>query len=341
MTLFHEIYGTYFRIAARVLENESITEKALREIVSEEGFRDSVLFVPQRLIPQDDGSDWGLLRKIADGKFTRVTKNAPEMPLTLLQKRWLKAKLSDPKMQLFLDDETLRALHDKLKEIKPLWEPEMFRSNDRFSDGDNFADSDYRLQFRKIVRAIRRGEVLFIRFTSGHGQRLAQRFLPLALEYSGKNDKFRLYCRGVRGDRLSGGGIVNLGRIETLSEAGVLMREWQAAEQFFALRRCKTPVTVRVTPERNGVERFFMEFSAYEKHTERDLESGCCTVQLWYDRQDETELLIRLLSFGPVLEILSPEDFREQAAERVRKQYKLLDAQGIFERQISQQSDGK
>ena len=47
-------------------------------------------------------------------------------------------------------------------------------------------------------------------------------------------------------------------------------------------------------------------------------------MQLWYDKQDETELLIQLLSFGPVLEILGPPAFRAQAAERVARQYALL-----------------
>ena len=90
--LFHEMYGAYFRIAAKVLQEEEISEQALREIVVQEGFRDSVLFVPQKLLPQKDGSDWGLLRRNASGTSRRLTKHAPEMPLTLLQKRWLPRK---------------------------------------------------------------------------------------------------------------------------------------------------------------------------------------------------------------------------------------------------------
>ena len=67
-----------------------------------------------------------------------------------------------------------------------------------------------------------------------------------------------------------------------------------------------------------------MEFAAYEKHTVRDLETGEYTVELWYDESDETELLIQLLSFGPVIEILGPSRLRGLAKERVSRQYKLL-----------------
>ncbi|WP_072947740.1 WYL domain-containing protein [Ruminococcus flavefaciens] len=56
----------------------------------------------------------------------------------------------------------------------------------------------------------------------------------------------------------------------------------------------------------------------------RDLETGQYTVELWYDEQDETELLIMLLSFGPVIEILGPDNLRSQAKERLEKQYRLL-----------------
>ena len=59
--LFSEIYGTYFRIAAKLLARGVTDEKTVREIVGSDGFRDSALFLPQKLIP--DGEDWGLFRR--------------------------------------------------------------------------------------------------------------------------------------------------------------------------------------------------------------------------------------------------------------------------------------
>ncbi len=67
-----------------------------------------------------------------------------------------------------------------------------------------------------------------------------------------------------------------------------------------------------------------MEFAAYEKRTEREEGSDTVTVRLWYDKKDETDLLIRLLSYGPVLEIADPPDIRAKAADRVRRQYRML-----------------
>jgi predicted DNA-binding transcriptional regulator YafY len=81
---------------------------------------------------------------------------------------------------------------------------------------------------------------------------------------------------------------------------------------------------IRVTDERRGFERFMNEFASLEKHTETNTETGEHIVKLWYDKNDETELLIQLLSFGPVIEILSPPPLREKARERISRQFALL-----------------
>ena len=108
-------------------------------------------------------------------------------------------------------------------------------------------------------------------------------------------------------------------------DTGRVFRTSVSIDDFFSSRKCSTPAIIKVTTARNGVERFMLEFASYEKHTVRDLETGQYTVELWYDEQDETELLIRLLSFGPIIEILGPQRLREQAYKRIKKQAELLE----------------
>lgn len=324
MSIFHEMYGVYFRIVGKLLEQNRLTEQEVRRLIQKEGFRDSVLFLPQKLLPQKDGSDWGLFCRTEDGALVPVTKHRPPHILTKLQKRWLRAIVDDPRIALFLTEKERLTLREKLSESEPLFRPEQLRYTDQFSDGDFYADTDYQHRFRQILAAIRKQEVLQVSYQSGHGRRLYLRCVPLKLEYSEKNNKFRVYCMELRGKRSAGSLILNLGRIRSVKNTGELREKPIPAEKYFRKLRCKEPAVVRVLPERNGVERFLMEFAPYEKRTERNTETGCCTVQLWYDRKDETELLIRLLSFGPVLEILGPPALRHKAAERVRLQCELL-----------------
>ncbi|MCQ2407781.1 MAG: WYL domain-containing protein [Oscillospiraceae bacterium] len=324
MTIFHEIYGAYYRITARLLRRGRMTRQDITDAIAQDGFRDSMLFLPQKLIPQPDGSDWGLLHETADGTFEPVTKHLPEHPLTLLQRRWLRAKLADPKIRLFLTDEQYDALEAALAETPPLFRPDQFRCPDQFADGDCMTDPKYRAVFRIALHALRNGTAILLAYRTAHGAVQRHCCLPVAMEYSQKNDKFRLYCRRIRRGKLTGSTVFNLGRIISIRMLRETPENAQTRARFFESLRCAEPVTVRVTDERSGLARFLMEFAAYEKHTERDTETGSCTVQIWYNRSDETELLIQLLSFGPVLEILSPPDFRQKAAERVAAQYALL-----------------
>lgn len=318
INIFSEMYGAYYRTAAKILEKSEIAESDIYSAVSEEAFADSALFIPQKLT-----SDWGLLKPCGVKKYESVLRHNPISVVTELQKRWLKAQLADPKFRLFLDEQVSEKLEKKLEDVKPLYNSTIFRSADVFADGDPYNDESYIKNFCAILNAVHAKEVLDIEFVSGRNERKRGHFLPLKLEYSRKNDKFRVYCAAYRDCHWSNG-LINVGRIISVVSTKHKSACEMDMEDYFSERRCSEPVTVEVTTERNGVERFMMEFAAYEKYTERDLETGVCTVKLWYDKSDETELLIRLLSFGPIIEIKSPQSFRKLAADRVRRQYELL-----------------
>lgn len=322
MNIFSEIYGTYFRIAAKLLEKEVTDDKTVRDTVQREGFRDSVLFLPQKLIPGDE--DWGLFSRTSDGKLRRITNYPPVKVLTKLQKMWLKAKLSDPRIRLFMDDDTISELEKRLGDVSPLYSREHFGFTDRFSDSDDYRSGSYIKHFRMVLEAVKKRKILYIDFVSGHGRRMGGKFVLLKLEYSPKNDKFRAYCYLLKNDRIKSSGIINIGRITNIIDTGRTFRTPVSMEEYFLSRKCSSPAVIRVTPARNGVERFMLEFASYEKHTVRDLVSGEYTVELWYDEQDETELLIRLLSFGPVIEIMGPPHLRQMAKERIQRQAELI-----------------
>lgn len=328
MNLFSEIYGAYYRTAAGILERERVSRREIESIISEEAFRDSMLFIEPKLFPQKDGSDWHLLIRNEDGSFSRRTRLPPPKIITDIQKSWLRAKLADPKFRLFFDDGTLEKLSQRLENVRPLHLPQHFLYPDIFTDGDNYSDENYRSIFRTILASVKSGEILETVYSAGHGKEFCGYILPVKLVYSRKNDKFRIYANVWKSRPCSGKNrhysIMNIGRIERVSATGMYFDGAVSQRKMLKSFRSREPVRVFVTTERNAVERFMMEFAAYEKHTVRDMETGCCTVELWYDKFDETELLIRLLSFGPTIRILSPPSFRAQAEKRVKRQYELL-----------------
>lgn len=119
---------------------------------------------------------------------------------------------------------------------------------------------------------------------------------------------------------------LNLNRITQIeSVSGAVCRPLDV-EAWRRSRRCAEPLQIRVTDERNGIERFMVEFSSFEKQSEYDADTNACLVKLWYQKDDETEVLIRLLGFGPVVRVLGPARFVRQLRERIDKQMAYLSA---------------
>ena len=77
--------------------------------------------------------------------------------------------------------------------------------------------------------------------------------------------------------------------------------------------------------DRNAVERVLLHFSHLRKETKR-LDGKHYRVTLYYDSQDETEMVIRLLSFGPMIRVTEPERMVQQLRERIERQRKLTEA---------------
>ena len=297
--LFSEIYGSYFNVVAAVLSEASagcLTDKRMTELIQDKAFAESSLSIPAAL----KKAAWPLL----DKDQNTVIHHSPTMPLTELQKRWLKALLQDPRIALFNPDTT------GLDDVEPLYKPGTFVLFDQYSDGDPYEDENYLACFRTVLQSIREKRMLRIRFRGHTGIRHSLVCMPYRLEYSVKDDKFRLQSRGKRNMHT-----INLARVRSCE----LLDEYDATNVLLPQERlCE--LTMLLHDERNALERVLLHFSHFEKETLK-LDHRLYQIKLRYDRDDETELLIRVLSFGPMLEVVSPNAFIELIRERLNKQY--------------------
>ena len=96
--IFSELYGAYYNAVAKIIERaieHPLKKGELADIVSEFAFGESILNIESAI--QEER--WQLIKK--DGT-TPIVHN-PSMPMTELQKKWLKAISMDPRIQLFED----------------------------------------------------------------------------------------------------------------------------------------------------------------------------------------------------------------------------------------------
>lgn len=300
--IFSEIYGSYFKAVSAILAKAvegTLTERELTRTVLENAFGESLVTIPAKL---SDGS-WPLLT--AD--YGTPLRHAPHTPLTTLEKQWLKALLLDPRIRLFDPSE------EGLEDVDPLFTPDQFVYFDRYADGDPYDDPRYIEHFRLIIRAMHEKRKLRVRFHGHRGTRQSYICIPYKLEYSSKDDKFRLIT-GFRNKPLT----VNLSRIDSVH----ILEPWDESEYLQPREREKTLV-MELYDSRNSLERAMLHFSDLEKETER-IDEKHYRITLNYKQGDETEILIRILSFGPVLKVIEPETMVKQIRERLERQDALL-----------------
>ena len=303
--IFSELYSAYYNAVARILKEacmHPLSRAELRKIVQREAFGESLLNIEPALL----GERWQLLN--ADG--ATPLRHTPAMPLTFLQRRWLKAVFLDPRIRLFTD-----ADYDD-PDVEPLFRQEDIDLFDQYADGDPYTDADYIHHFRLILEAIREQSPLRIEAVSPKGTTNHYIVTPLHLEYSEKDDKFRLAGHGFEHR------FVNLARIRRCERyhGKVHYPESPPLPE-------KKRVELELVNERNALERVLMHFAHFEKQAERQ-DDQHYRITITYDREDETEMLIRILAFGPVVKAVSPEDFVNRMKERLRKQKELQN--GMF-----------
>ncbi len=296
--IFSELYSAYYNAVAAILKeglSGPVSEENISRIAKEHAFGESFITIKEAL----KNGDWPLL----DEDRMSVVRNDPEMPLTTLQKRWLKAISLDPRIKLF--DVKL----PDFPEVEPLFRPEDICVFDKYSDGDNYDDETFIAHFRLVLDAIKNKYPLQFSLTNRNGgfSRLAAQ--PEYIEYSEKDDKFRV---GISGFRY--GDTVNIGRIIECTRA-----KGNVPKRTTPSRKQPGKVVLEVTDERNALERVLLHFAHFAKEAER-IEDDRYRITIDYDKDDETEMVIRILSFGPMAKVVAPDYFKNLIKNRLTRQ---------------------
>lgn len=297
--LFSEIYSCYYNTVAKIVSAAAegdLDTKKLREIVRENAFAESGIDIPEAL----SSGRWPLL--LPDNES--VLYSVPEMPLTEIEKRWLKSITKDPRAKLFDIDV------EGLEDVEPLYPQDTFVRFDVFDDGDPYDSPAYIDNFRKILSAVRKGSRIAVEFTDSKGRLLRRICVPDNLEYSLKNDRFRLIasCEG-------GNVTINLAAVKSAEEVS-------AEEEILKLNREKRELLAEITDESNALQRAMISFSYLEKETSK-IDDRHYRLKLRYYLEDEAEILIQILSFGTNIRVISPDDFVLKIKDRIERQKNL------------------
>ena len=327
--LFSEIYGCYYSILRHILNRakDGMPRADIEELVAERGFSETAF----HLIPALIGGEWNLLEKRGELYYSKLSGQADARPVTDLELSWLAAVATDPRIGLFLDGAQLAALKAELADVQPIFDCADFICLDNHLDGDPYTNPMYIDNFRIVLAACKAREPLEITYASGKRGQSKRIYYPYKLSYSELNDKFRLMCAvfNVRTQKCSRA-FLNLGRMVSAQKlsneqlAYVNMPTETDLKALFSEPYEAPPIILEICTERNALERFMLQFASFERKTEYDPERDLYTCYIHYDPKDEMELLIRILSFGYTVKVLSPPHFLAQIKERIAKQMQLM-----------------
>lgn len=296
--IFSELYSAYYNTVAKIVKemiHASVDNKSIHKIIQENAFEESAI----NILPAIREEKWQVITKA----YKTPIKHTPTMPLTILQKRWLKAILMDERIKLF--DVQVEGLED----VEPLFTKEDYRIYDQYADGDHFEEEEYQQRFKVLLHALRNQLPVKAEMVNRKGNKVYVKFIPEKIEYSEKDDKFRVHTSGCRYITT-----INLARLTKCSL-------YDGKHEIRPTRRDvkRSSVTVIVKDERNALERTMLHFAHFEKQVEK-MDDKNYRVIIQYDSDDEPEMVIRVLSFGPLVEVVEPTGFRELIINKLKKQ---------------------
>lgn len=304
--IFNEVYSAYYKAVKEMLKyaaKNELNKELIYKIINEVAFEESSLSI----VPSIEKEEW----QVITSELKTPIKNDPSLCLTGIERAWIKTVLKDPRAVLFNSEKETK---EKISDEEILFSEEDTVFFDRYTDGDDYASEEYIANFKTVLRALKEKKKLRISFISGKGQVKKGLYTPIKIEYSDKEDKFRLICK-ANGTLYT----VNIARIVNCG-----LSNESFSDKVKVLELSLKTVVFDIINERKTLERAMMKFSHYKKEVEK-IGDNTYRVVLEYDKYEETDMLIQLMSFGSYINVISPIKIKKEISKRLKRQIEIFE----------------
>lgn len=320
--LHNSIHSRYYKIITMLLELLQVRDISLEDVkvaISSLGFDETEPYLLPRLIDCNCKDNYKLFINESNKIHSRL-KDPTYVKLSNIEYQWLKTASKDSRFRLFFRDDTYYKILHLLDEKEDLINDFIFENLDEYGNVDNFTDNTYITNFNTILYAIRDKKVLNISYINRRNKTTIGTYLPISLIYSMKENKFslRAYRTSAKSNKKC---ILSLNGIKSIEVMDIDVP--QVGNISFITHKRKH-VDIIISNNRNGFDRVFYQLATYERETEYDEITGNCHMKLFYNSDYETELLITLISFGPIIKVIGPDKFLSQFRKRLQDQYDLI-----------------
>lgn len=262
------------------------------------------------------------------------------VPLSIMEIRWLKTIIScgDGRINQFMSDEEIKVIDNLLNIYYPTLAPlpvEKIVYYDRFGFNSKNIGREA-LVLNTIINSINNQSTIRIKYHTMRNRVKQGEFKPIILEFSKRNNRFQGFFQDCNSDRIY---TMNISRIESAVETGTLF-DYAEAEQAYNCFRNENTMSVELEfyDVKNIADRILTEFSPWKKKCIYDSKTHLFRLTIFYQKQDEMDLVIRLLGYGGNLRFVDKEHpIYKEIQLRMYRQMELIRGRRIKTRK--QQGD--
>lgn len=338
--LFHEIFSAHSAaLANAVLKGSGQNGGDFRELLEREVRESFPTYQEQEIeetvqAMEEIARASGLLDEEGSTRYVTEQKDYfyELLPITRMECRWLVTALEDPVSEMFLPEDIRRRLVTFMEEQVPFairsLPVEYICYFDRYhtyggtihQNGKNSMTKEERENAGILYEALRLEKKLRVTYRNGRGEKRCRVSGPACLEYSLRDDQFRIWDRFRNRDEEKVGKI-NLSRILAVEKTEESYSRMEV-QKISIEEEERATVCLKVEfyeGKRNLPDRILTEFSLWKKKCVYEETTGLYKMSLYYPKEDEKEVLIRLLGYGPYIRVSSDDENNTVCRELKRR----------------------
>lgn len=332
MELFHEYKNKYFHLVFRILnlaKNGLYKDEIIRLIENEEYDekvigKDFKTFEGMLLNQYSKEANFNFLEE-REGQYYSILNNEDSIPLKVrfskLEKYWFNGMIKEPVVQSLLGKETLEKLETALTDVKE-------KGSNKVIEFTNKVQNDFDIDLEKLTKdfyiilegIINEKPIIYSNVDKNGNEYNNQLAIPIRIEYSLKDDKFRASLYSLEENRSI---MVNL---HTLKEVKIAHNFNSKVKREDVLKKLKekkyseVPITIELEDIRGAMERCFMSFSSFERNS-RTISKNKYEIDIYYYTFEEDEVVRKIMSLGPYVKVKSPGRVREIVIDKIKKAF--------------------
>ena len=240
----------------------------------------------------------------SDRDHVKLRTNAP-VPLLpcKAEKVWLDMALCDPHCRLFFSEERVSAMRGALNAEKMDDVPVSVRRERVW--GDEITE-ELGMKLRLILRAIHENRRICYSNHSRNRDHIHKKATPYKVEYAIAEDKFRVAMWSDE-ERPVKANLSNMFDISLCEKADGV----RTIREMVQSRLLDEPLVFIVTDERDALERAIHIFSKHRRSVFA-IDDMHYRFEIYYYTFEENSLISDIMAFGPMIEVLSPQNVRDK-----------------------------